>query len=130
AENDDAVVLPYVYPPHFPHEFAQPRRPRTPPRQHPRRPAVSPPRSRLMDPVATKFAKLSLGDPGASSSSRHSVPPTTVPGTNPVLQRLSRINMPSSLPSPSSQHLPALARDLIFKQRSHGDDKTRLWTSF
>ncbi|MQL92831.1 hypothetical protein Taro_025464 [Colocasia esculenta] len=72
-----------LYPPFLPHEFALLRRPRTPPRQHPRRPAVSPPRIRLVDPVITAFIGLSLGEPGASSSSRQPVSPTVVPGTEP-----------------------------------------------
>ncbi|MQL82938.1 hypothetical protein Taro_015422 [Colocasia esculenta] len=83
AEDVNEVALPYVYPPHFPHEFTLPRRPKTPPRQHPRRPVVSPPRIRLVDPVITKFVGLSLGDPEASSSSRLPVSPIVVPGTEP-----------------------------------------------
>ncbi|MQM04557.1 hypothetical protein Taro_037361 [Colocasia esculenta] len=80
--NTEAEQL-YLYPPHFPHKYRLPRRLRTPPRQHPRRPAVSPPRKRLVDSVITAFVGLSLGDPGASSSSRQSLSPTTASGTNP-----------------------------------------------
>ncbi|MQM05279.1 hypothetical protein Taro_038089 [Colocasia esculenta] len=68
AVNIDAEPL-YMYSSFLPHKFALPRRPRTPPRQHPRRPAVSPPRKRLVDPVITTFARLSLGDPAVAAAS-------------------------------------------------------------
>ncbi|MQL72185.1 hypothetical protein Taro_004563 [Colocasia esculenta] len=93
AENVNVAGFLFVYPPHFSHEFGQSRRPRTPPRQHPRRPTVSPPRTRPVDPMIITFAGLSLSDPRASSSNRQPVSPSIVSGTSPVLQRVDDISM-------------------------------------
>ncbi|MQM01071.1 hypothetical protein Taro_033818 [Colocasia esculenta] len=60
ATNVNEAEQLHLYPPFLLHQFNQPRRPRTPPRQHQRRPAVSPPRTRSVDPVVSEFAGSTL----------------------------------------------------------------------
>lgn len=78
-ENADGEHPVYFYLPAAPHEVFQPRRPRTPPRRHPKRLAVAPPAERYVEAVQHALTVLKLSsaqdaDPRADSSKR---PPPT-----------------------------------------------------
>ncbi|MQM09905.1 hypothetical protein Taro_042788 [Colocasia esculenta] len=105
GDDDDDATLVYLYAPVFPHEFGQPRRPRTPPRRCPRWPAVSPQRGRSWEPVAAQFAALTLTPTDASGC-----PSTSSPHTLGADPRSSAAVSPVCMPTRSGAeyHISAL----------------------